>query len=51
MNLYPPGIPLLVPGEEITVQTTMNIMRYINAGLSVQGIEVKEGKILICILK
>ena len=51
VNLYPPGIPLLVPGEEITVQTTMNIMRYINAGLCVQGIEVKEGKTLICILR
>ena len=51
VNLYPPGIPLLVPGEEIAVPDIKNIMRYIKAGLNVQGIEIKEDKIQICILK
>lgn len=51
VNLYPPGIPLLVPGEKITDLSIINIMRYAKAGLNVHGIKVKGNKMLICILK
>ena len=51
VNLYPPGIPLLVPGEKIAEPIIKNIIRYEIAGLTVQGIKVREGKIQICVLK
>lgn len=35
--LYPPGIPILVPGEQITGQFIKNVRRYIEQGLEVQG--------------
>lgn len=35
--LYPPGIPLLVPGEEITGHFLENMRRYKEQGLSLQG--------------
>lgn len=42
VNLYPPGVPLLVPGEPITETLVRDICRYVGAGLSVQGIRVNE---------
>ena len=36
--LYPPGIPILVPGEFITGQFIENVKRYKNQGLSLQGL-------------
>ena len=51
VNLYPPGIPLLVPGEEITDSITESIMRYLKSGLRVQGVWINENKMQICILK
>lgn len=35
--LYPPGIPLLVPGEVMTGQILKNMRRYIEQGLDLQG--------------
>ena len=40
VNLYPPGVPLLVPGERITEKLCRDIIRNVEAGLSVQGVRV-----------
>ena len=37
--LYPPGIPLLTPGEQITGQFIRNIRIYTEKGLYLQGLE------------
>ncbi len=37
--LYPPGIPLLVPGERIQPRLLEQIHKFLEAGLSVQGLE------------
>lgn len=42
--LYPPGIPLLVPGERITREVTERLLWYRNRGFSVEGL-MKEGHI------
>lgn len=36
--LYPPGIPIIVPGEQITGQFVRNVRRYMEQGLDVQGL-------------
>ena len=36
--LYPPGIPMIVPGEQITGQFVRNVRRYMEQGLEVQEI-------------
>ena len=36
--LYPPGIPILVPGEAIDVQTAETIRHCIRLGLEVEGL-------------
>jgi arginine decarboxylase len=41
--LYPPGIPLLVPGEKITQDFINNILKYQEAGLTIQGLTDMEG--------
>lgn len=53
VNLYPPGIPLLVPGEKITSRMVTEIRCYQERGLLLQGLEPDEstGKLRICILK
>lgn len=55
VNLYPPGVPLLVPGEPVTEALVRDIRRYAEAGLSVQGIgmrkEKTENKIFLNVLK
>ncbi len=38
VNLYPPGIPLIVPGEMITEDLIEDILRYLSLNLNVQGI-------------
>ncbi|MCR5753265.1 MAG: hypothetical protein K6G30_00435, partial [Acetatifactor sp.] len=43
INLYPPGIPLLVPGEIFTNEVYQKIKEYINMQLQVQGIR-QQGK-------
>ena len=35
---YPPGIPIIVPGEQITGQFVRNVRRYMEQGLEVQGL-------------
>lgn len=39
--LYPPGIPLIVPGERITKETAAMLVDYQNKGFSVEGISVE----------
>ena len=46
INLYPPGIPLIVPGEVVSEALTEEIRRYMCAGLHVQGVTA-EGKIAV----
>lgn len=36
--LYPPGIPIVVPGEEITGLLVRNMRRYMEQGLTLQGL-------------
>lgn len=42
MYLYPPGIPLLVPGEEISPNFLCILEEYKEAGLSIKGLSDKE---------
>ena len=51
VNLYPPGIPVLVPGEKVTEELSSRMFRWLQQGLTVQGIEIREGKHLIRVLK
>ena len=51
INLYPPGVPVLVPGEEITEELCVRVQEWILNGLAVQGVEKREEKIYIKILK
>ena len=37
--VYPPGIPLLLPGERITAAILEYIREHMEAGLPVQGLE------------
>ena len=37
--IYPPGIPLLAPGERITKEILETLSDYIEKGLPVQGLE------------
>lgn len=37
--LYPPGIPILVPGEQITGLFVRNVRRYMEQGLELQGLK------------
>lgn len=39
LYLYPPGVPLIVPGEYITKEMIMQIASYKKQGLSIQGIK------------
>lgn len=39
LYLYPPGIPLLVPGERIQTKLLEQILEYKQTGLSLQGLE------------
>ena len=47
INLYPPGIPLLVPGEVIDISLTQQIQEYKRLGLQVQGVS-EAGTVIIC---
>lgn len=38
INLYPPGVPLLVPGEVLKEQQVRQIADYLAQGLNVQGV-------------
>ena len=43
VNLYPPGIPIIVPGEVYTREIIENIKGYIYENLNVQGIIKEKG--------
>jgi arginine/lysine/ornithine decarboxylase len=43
--VYPPGIPILVPGEKITQESINTIKKYLDAGIKVHGL-TKDGNIL-----
>lgn len=51
VNLYPPGVPLLVPGERITEELVTEVERWLKQGLTVRGIELREGKYTVSVLK
>lgn len=48
INLYPPGVPLLVPGERITGELCRNIADFVEQGLEVQGIQLQKGGNGLC---
>lgn len=50
VNLYPPGVPLLVPGEKITKEMLGRMRDWMKQGLTIQGIEIQSGKPLIHVL-
>ena len=43
IHLYPPGVPLLAPGEQMTAGLCRLIQKSLAQGLNVQGIEIQEG--------
>ena len=48
--LYPPGIPLLVPGERVTQQVTDRIRLWRNLGFALHGMKDRTGRLLtVCI--
>lgn len=51
VNLYPPGIPLLVPGERVTLRLVADIQHYLDKGLNVQGLETGADGVWISVLK
>ncbi|MDC7289221.1 aminotransferase class I/II-fold pyridoxal phosphate-dependent enzyme [Blautia schinkii] len=48
--LYPPGIPILVPGEQITGLFVRNVRRYMEQGLELQGLSDSTNE-TICVVK
>lgn len=46
INLYPPGIPLIVPGEAVEKDLQVQIEKSVQMGLQVQGV-TPEGKIMV----
>ena len=50
VNLYPPGRPILVPGEKISTEIVSLIIQYIEENLTVHGIECRDGEIKISVL-
>ena len=52
--LYPPGIPMIVPGERITAQLIENIKRCLSMGLRVEGVisrSEEQHLVLCCVSK
>lgn len=47
INLYPPGIPIIVPGEVIDSCIIRQIQESIKIGLRVQGVSEKTGVVII----
>ena len=37
LYLYPPGIPLIVPGERISERTVRQIKEYLRTGFEIRG--------------
>lgn len=51
VNLYPPGIPLLVPGEVLTESLYRQMMDCLAKELSLQGIKGSDGEYFIKVLQ
>ena len=49
--LYPPGIPLLVPGERINKSLVTDIVRYKESGLSIQGMQERDGEFIKVVME
>lgn len=47
VNLYPPGTPIVAPGERLTKNILSCISDYLQKGLSLQGLSA-DGKIAVC---
>ena len=47
INLYPPGIPIIVPGERFEKKILNDIKRYYEEGLNLQGLTNRKG--IICV--
>lgn len=47
INLYPPGIPLVVPGEIFTKEIVLALEKYVREGLNVQGMVHKDDGIYV----
>lgn len=43
INLYPPGTPLLVPGERMTGELLAKLSEAVEQGLEVQGVGIRKG--------
>ncbi|WP_035795491.1 aminotransferase class I/II-fold pyridoxal phosphate-dependent enzyme [Butyrivibrio sp. WCD3002] len=52
INLYPPGIPLIVPGEVFDKDLLSEIGQFINDGMNLQGVEITaRGERLLKVIK
>lgn len=51
VNLYPPGVPILAPGEQITEELCDRIKSWLDSGLEVQGVSISENVPAIKIVK
>lgn len=50
VNLYPPGVPILVPGERFSKQLCQKVQSWLDAGLTVQGVRCQDDKIYVKVL-
>lgn len=50
VSVYPPGVPILIPGEKITREYMDNIYHNLKQGLTVQGIRKKEDRYWIAVV-
>lgn len=48
VTLYPPGIPMLVPGEEITLEHVNIIRQYMDKDFELQGIRLTNDRPHVC---
>lgn len=50
VNLYPPGVPVLAPGEHITEEIYESICKWVAQGLNVQGIDRRHHESFVKVL-
>ena len=48
--IYPPGIPLIVPGEQISGHFVKNVRRYLEQGFEVQGLSDQTNE-TVCVVR
>jgi len=51
VNLYPPGVPVLVPGEHISREICEKISDWVRQGLNIQGVRTCEGVSYVRVLR